>query len=148
MTSIERRLDVDAPPSDVWPLLGDPEGWARWLADEAEVDVRPGGRGRLVEDGAVRQVEVDDVEAGRRVTFHWWPEGDEADRSRVELELVPGTDLDGPTTVVVTETRVPARTPAAVGARLAPRPASTVARTAELRLWLACSVRAPVPARV
>src|SRR5215510_5268482 len=67
MTSIERRIDVDAPASDVWPLLGDPEGWARWLADEADVDVRPGGRGRLVEDGAVRRVEVDHVEAGRRV---------------------------------------------------------------------------------
>ena len=31
---------------DVWPLLAEPDGWARWLADEADVDVRPGGRGR------------------------------------------------------------------------------------------------------
>ena len=127
MTSIERRLDVDAPAEDVWPLLGDPEGWARWLADEADVDVRPGGRGRLVEDGTVRRVEVDDVETGRRVTFHWWPEGDEADCSRVELELVPGAGPAEPSTVVITETR-----------------ARHVAPTAELRLWLACTSRARV----
>jgi uncharacterized protein YndB with AHSA1/START domain len=145
MTSIERRLEVDAPPADVWPLLGDPDGWARWLADEAEVEIHPGGRGRLVEDGTVRQVEVDDVEAGRRVTFHWWPEGDEADRSRVELELVPDAGSAGPSTVVITETRVPAGTRTVVGARIA---SSHLAPTAELRLWLACSTRAQVPGPV
>jgi uncharacterized protein YndB with AHSA1/START domain len=135
MTTIERRLDVDAPAEQVWPLLGDPDGWARWLADEADVDVRPGGRGRLVEDGTVRQVEVDDVDVGRRVSFHWWPEGDEGDSSRVELELRPGTDPAERSTVVITETRtVPV---AGSGAR-------RIAPTAELRLWLACSSLARV----
>jgi uncharacterized protein YndB with AHSA1/START domain len=135
MTSIERRLDVDAPAEQVWPLLGDPDGWARWLADEADVDVRPGGRGRLVEDGTVRQVAVDDVDVGRRVTFHWWREGDEDDGSQVELELRPGTDPAERSTVVITETRA---VPVAGGG------ARRIAPTAELRLWLACSSLARV----
>jgi uncharacterized protein YndB with AHSA1/START domain len=124
MTTLTRHIDLDAPAEQVWPLLAGPEGWILWLADDADVEIRPGGRGRVVDDGVARSVEIDSVEPERRVAFRWWPENDETDQSHVELVLVPGADADpvGHSTVVVTETR---------GRHVAP--------TAGVRLWLACS---------
>lgn len=148
MTTFTRRIHLDAPSEEVWPLLAQPEGWARWLTDDAEVDVRPGGVGRVVEDGVVRSVEIEVVEPRSRVAFRWWPEDDARDASHVELTLVPN---DARTTVVVTETRVtePVGTiqasvagslnvrAEAVASRLASAPKATVAPTAGVRLWLA-----------
>jgi uncharacterized protein YndB with AHSA1/START domain len=124
MTTLTRQIDLDAPAEQVWPLLAGPEGWVLWLADDADVEIRPGGRGRVVDDGVARSVEIDTVEPERRVSFRWWPEDDESDQSHVELVLVPGADADPAerSTVTVTETR---------GRHVAP--------TAAVRLWLACS---------
>ncbi|MEA3216573.1 MAG: hypothetical protein QOJ19_2729 [Acidimicrobiia bacterium] len=148
MTTFTRRIHLDAPSEEVWPLLAQPEGWARWLTDDAEVDVRPGGGGRVVEDGVARGVEIEVVEPQTRVAFRWWREDDARDASHVELTLVPG---DARTTVVVTETRVtePVATIQAsvagsltlraevVASTFAVSPEATVAPTAGLRLWLA-----------
>ena len=42
--SVERSVDIAAPPADVWPLLTDGAGLARWYAfDGASVDLQPGG---------------------------------------------------------------------------------------------------------
>jgi uncharacterized protein YndB with AHSA1/START domain len=130
MTSLTRRIELDVPAEEVWPLLAEPEGWRRWLADDADVDLRPGGRGRVVEDGVARRVEIDTVDAPRRVAFRWWPEDDESDESRVEVVLVAGGEDAPPSTVVVTETR-----------------GDHLAATASVRLWLAasCSVGSARP---
>jgi uncharacterized protein YndB with AHSA1/START domain len=45
---IEREIRIDAPIDVVWAVVTEPEHIATWFSDEAEIDVRPGGDGRLV----------------------------------------------------------------------------------------------------
>ena len=102
-SAVERTVDLPAPPDEVWRALTDDAQLEAWFADEAELDVRPGGEGRFVEDGLARRALVDDVEPGRRLAFRWWPE-DGGPVTRVEVELAPcvsGTRL------VVVESPVP-----------------------------------------
>jgi uncharacterized protein YndB with AHSA1/START domain len=56
---------------------------------------------------------VDEVEAGRRLAWRWWAEGDAAS-SRVEITLVPG---DAGTEVRVVEELLPSRPAAQASAR-------------------------------
>jgi uncharacterized protein YndB with AHSA1/START domain len=41
--SIEREVLIEAPIETVWSIVTEPEQIARWFADYAEVDLRPGG---------------------------------------------------------------------------------------------------------
>ena len=54
-----------------------------------DLDIEPGGSGRIVDEGEVREVEVDEVEPGRRLAFRWWPERDEGEVSEVEILVLP-----------------------------------------------------------
>ena len=85
---MERTQDFDVPADELWEAMTDPEQMG-WLGDEVSLDVRPGGTGRITDDGETRQVRVDTVDAGHRLTFRWWPEGDEDMASRVDLIVVP-----------------------------------------------------------
>lgn len=71
---MEKVQDFDVPADELWAALTEPEQLAAWLGDEVTLDVRPGGQGRVVDDGETRRVVVDDVEEGRRLAFTWWPE--------------------------------------------------------------------------
>ena len=86
---MEKTADFDLTTEELWEVVGDPEGLAEWLGEEVDVEVTPGGRGRVVDDGEVRELEVDEVEPGRRLAFRWWPEDDETETSEVELVVVP-----------------------------------------------------------
>ena len=92
---IERELMLPAPPEEVWEALTDP-GWLReWLADEAELQLRPGGdaRFRIGEDtrtGWVEDVTPPAGGAAGRLAFWWAHDGEPA--SRVALELTPTDD--------------------------------------------------------
>ncbi len=97
--TVERQVELDASPDDVWDVICAPE---TWLADEGSLDVRPGGDGVLTDDGVVRRVVVEIVEDGRRLVYRWWRD-DDGDASRVEITVVPG---QGPTRLVVRETRL------------------------------------------
>jgi uncharacterized protein YndB with AHSA1/START domain len=97
--TVERQVELDASPDDVWDAVCAPE---TWLADAGSIDVRPGGDGVLVDDGVARRVVVETVEAGRRLVYRWWRD-DEGETSRVEITVVPG---GGPTRLVVRETRL------------------------------------------
>lgn len=96
---IERHVELDASPDDVWDTVCRPE---TWLADEGTVDIRPGGLGVLTDEGVVRRVVVETVDEGRRLVYRWWRD-DEGDASRVEITVLPG---GGPTRLVVRETRL------------------------------------------
>ena len=92
---IERELTLPASPEAVWEALTDPDWLREWLADDAELQLRPGGdaRFRIGEDTRTGWVEEAtppaDGTAGR-LAFWWEQEGEPA--SRVALELTPADD--------------------------------------------------------
>ena len=127
--SIEREIELDASVEEVWAAMCEPD---TWLADEGSLDIAVGGTGRLVDDGIVRHAVVEAVETGRRLVYRWWSDDDEGDAaSRVELTLVPS---DGPTRLLVRETRVVAQSPEELAAlRVTTGPTDRAAATAGLR---------------
>ena len=65
---VERSVDLDVEPDDVWRALTEPDELAAWFGPEVELDVRPGGHGRFVDDeGCARRAVVDHVQAGERL---------------------------------------------------------------------------------
>lgn len=66
MPAIRRHVHIAAPQRTVWRALTTPEGLVRWLADDARIDGRAGGRVVLVqhmEDGG---------RAEKRGIIHRW----------------------------------------------------------------------------
>jgi uncharacterized protein YndB with AHSA1/START domain len=82
---VEREIELDAPPSEVWRALTESD----WLGENTRIDLEPGGDVELVdrEDGP-RTGWVEEVEPERRLALWWSAEGDE-ESSRVEFELEP-----------------------------------------------------------
>ena len=111
---VSRDIDLDLPAGELWSLIGDGEGWETWLVDEAGVAVEPGATGVVRDQGETREVRMDDVVAGERVSFEWWPVGRPSDASAVELVVAPS-----PSGAVlrVTETFPPRNTARASAAR-------------------------------
>ena len=71
---VERAVELDAPPADVWEELTDPERLGAWLGAGVDLEVEPGGTGTIsFPGGETRRARVVDVEEGRRVSFLWWP---------------------------------------------------------------------------
>src|SRR3954453_12632391 len=87
----ERAVDLDATAEDVWRALTEPEELVSWFGPEADLDVRPGGHGRFVDDdGVIRRAVVDELETGERLVLRWWPEGDDpAGASVVTFRIAP-----------------------------------------------------------
>jgi uncharacterized protein YndB with AHSA1/START domain len=85
---VERELLLTASPEEVWEVVtGD-----GWLADEVELDLRPGGDACFRCDQAVKTGWVEDAvapgiadEAAGRLAFWWTSDNDPA--TRVELTL-------------------------------------------------------------
>jgi uncharacterized protein YndB with AHSA1/START domain len=88
---------LTAPPEEVWALLTDPSGW---LADDAEIELRPGGEARFRTGRVVRTGWVEEVLEPERLTF-WWATCDEP-ATRVELTIEA---VDAGTRLRVVETR-------------------------------------------
>jgi uncharacterized protein YndB with AHSA1/START domain len=82
----EQVVDLPTSIDAVWEAITDPAELAHWLGSSVELDVRPGGRGRIVDDdGTVREVVVTDVRYGEQIAWHWW--SDRGDLSSVELRV-------------------------------------------------------------
>jgi uncharacterized protein YndB with AHSA1/START domain len=102
---IERELDLPASPETVWQALTDPAWLQEWLADEAELELRPGGgaRFRIGEEtraGWVEEVTPPSQGSAGRLAFWWEADGEPA--SRVALELA---ETDDGTRLRVVESR-------------------------------------------
>ena len=88
---IERELSLPASLADVWRAITDPYWLSGWLADDVELELRPGGEasfrlGDELRTGWVEEVSapVDDPERGTGCLAFWWAVDDEP-ASRVEL---------------------------------------------------------------
>jgi uncharacterized protein YndB with AHSA1/START domain len=96
MEQAESQTVVPASPEETWDALTDPEHLGEWFAEEADVDLRPGGDLQIGD----RSGFVEEVAEPERFVFWWAAEGEES--SRVEIELEPAV---GGTRVRVVETR-------------------------------------------
>lgn len=102
---IERELPLPAGPDDVWRAITDPAWLSGWLADEVQLELRPGGDayfrlGDEIRAGWVEEVSAPSEGTGR-LAF-WWARGDEP-ASRVELMLTEVSERQ--TWLRVVETR-------------------------------------------
>jgi uncharacterized protein YndB with AHSA1/START domain len=86
--SIERTADLELSKDELWSLISTSEGWKSWLVDDAQIAVAPGSRGSATEEGAVRDVRIDRVDAGRGIAFSWWDRDDPSTSSYVQLDIV------------------------------------------------------------
>ena len=108
--TIERILA--APADRVFRAWTDPEELVRWLSPSpdgsAEVDLRVGGKFRIVMSGGGREIEhtgeYREVEAPHRLVFTWVSEFTDGE-SVVTVELHP--TADGQTRLVLSHERLP-----------------------------------------
>ncbi len=108
---IQRQLELPASSAEVWRAVTDPARLVAWLADEVELELRPGGEARFwlgeeLRSGWVEEVAAPEADSsGRpgagRLTFWWGRDGEPA--SRVELVLTPISNRA--TRLQVTESR-------------------------------------------
>jgi len=91
LAAVERSVDLDVDPDTLWRAITDERELATWFARQAALDVRPGGRGRFVDDdGIARRAVVEELDPGRRLVLRWWPEGEgPAEASVVTLVVSP-----------------------------------------------------------
>lgn len=104
---IERELSLPASVADVWRAITDPHWLAGWLADEVQLELRPGGEasfrlGDEVRTGWVEEVSSPAEDRGAGCLAFWWARDDEP-ASRVELVI--SETADARTWLRVVETR-------------------------------------------
>jgi uncharacterized protein YndB with AHSA1/START domain len=87
--AVTRSIELDAEPDELWELIGDGERWADWMVDTATIEVRPGGTGTVTDGDERRDVRIDEVDLGERVSFEWWPAGRRDQSSSVVLHVIP-----------------------------------------------------------
>ena len=94
---VEREIELDAPPEEVWEALTEPERLEEWFANDVEFDAERGGTFRW-DDGEVRHAVVEESEPERRLALRWWGGGEESEVTFTLVAIPTGTRL------VVTET--------------------------------------------
>ena len=93
---IERELLLHASTEEVWEAVTR-DGW---LAEEVEMDLRPGGDARFRSTAAEKAGWVEEIRAPSKLAF-WWP-ADGEPATRVELTLESEREM---TRLRVVETR-------------------------------------------
>lgn len=94
----DATVEIAAEPGAVFDLFSTEEGLCRWMADEAAVDLRPGGAWRWVhENGSACSGKYVEIDPPSRLSFTYgWEGGDFADvapgstRVDVTFEAVEG----------------------------------------------------------
>jgi uncharacterized protein YndB with AHSA1/START domain len=97
---VEREVEVPASREDTWRALTDPEQLGEWLADDAELDLRPGGELTVRTNGETREGFFEEIAEPQRLVF-WWGEPD-GELARVQIDL---DEIEGGTRVRVVEGR-------------------------------------------
>jgi uncharacterized protein YndB with AHSA1/START domain len=93
---IERELSLPASAADVWRAITDPEWLSGWLADDVELELRPGGEAsfKLGDEewaGWVEEASAPSENGGTGCLAFWWARDDEP-ASRVELVVTEVSD--------------------------------------------------------
>jgi uncharacterized protein YndB with AHSA1/START domain len=93
-SQIEKEILIEAPVDVVWRVVTEPDQIKQWFSDEAELDPKEGGNGRLAFlQGQTFYLQIEAFEPPRRFAFRWaHPEGAKAlpDNSMmVEFTLEP-----------------------------------------------------------
>lgn len=84
---VERQIELDAEPAEVWRELTESD----WLGDDLRVELEPGGDLEVIDrEEGHRTGWVERVEPGRCLTVWWAGDGEES--SRVEFEIVERED--------------------------------------------------------
>ena len=109
MTSIEYRININAPIERVFALLTEAEGLAQWMAVTATAELRPGGELRWThENGATMIGRYVEIDAPTRVVFSYGWEGDlmgvPPESSTVEIRLI---ETEGTTEVLLEHRDLP-----------------------------------------
>jgi uncharacterized protein YndB with AHSA1/START domain len=92
MDAVEREVVLPAPPEEVWPAVSQSDQISAWFGADAQLDLRPGGRGVFRwGDGSERSVLVEEVEPPRRLSFRWLPFQRTGSN---EMVTVPSTRVD------------------------------------------------------
>ncbi|HLK73454.1 MAG TPA: SRPBCC domain-containing protein [Streptosporangiaceae bacterium] len=90
---IERTIELAHSPSQVWTALTTAEGLGTWFGNEAAIDLRPGGSGRMSwTEGPAVELRVERVEEPTVFGFTWPIFGlpdDDPRRTYVEFTLEP-----------------------------------------------------------
>ena len=69
---IEREISVQAPIATVWDVITKPEYINQWFGSQVEIDVRPGGKGKLSWGEDVEApLEIIEVEKPHHFSFLW-----------------------------------------------------------------------------
>jgi uncharacterized protein YndB with AHSA1/START domain len=90
---IERTIELAHSPSQVWTALTTAEGLGTWFGNDATIDLRPGGSGRMSwVEGPTVELRVERVEEPTVFGFTWPIFGlpdDDPRRTYVEFTLEP-----------------------------------------------------------
>jgi uncharacterized protein YndB with AHSA1/START domain len=92
---VQRTIEVNRDPQEVWAALTVPERLSDWFGATAlEVELRPGGRITFERGDAWWRALVEEVEPPRRFAFRWLVREDQpaTARTRVEFLLEPVED--------------------------------------------------------
>ena len=89
---IERQIELGVGAAELWDLVATADGWQQWLVDHSDVDLRPGGAGRVDDGEVVREVRVAQLEHGRSLSFTWWERDEPASASEVRITIVEHDD--------------------------------------------------------
>lgn len=90
--SYQTSIDIDAPPSVVYPYLTDARSMMRWMGNYVVLDARPGGEFTADINGIPVRGQFVELEPPRRVVFTWGHAGSELlppGSSTVEIRLEP-----------------------------------------------------------
>lgn len=93
---IERTLELDASPDEVWRALTDPAGIGSWFSDRAEVDLSGGTEGAFLWNEHGRYaMRVERCEPKTHLAWRWARDPgkplDQGDSTLVEWTLTPRT---------------------------------------------------------
>lgn len=69
---IEREISIQAPIATVWEVITKPEYISQWFGSQAEIDLRPGGKGKLSwGEDLEAPLEIVEVEKPHLFSFLW-----------------------------------------------------------------------------